>query len=65
MFDRDGGGSISAKEVAEILGYHLLNKADNKVWNDIISEVDQNNDGEIDFSEFKQMMALMIEKKEE
>jgi len=50
MFDRDGGGSISAQEVAEILGGQLTN--DDKVWKEIISEVDTDGNGEIDFGEF-------------
>lgn len=54
MFDRDGGGSISAQEVAEILGGQL--SKDMNVWKEIISEVDKDDNGEIDFEEFKDMM---------
>lgn len=58
LFDRDGGGSISANEVKEVLG---LNKnIDEKVWNEIISEVDGNGDGEISFLEFKTMMQKLL-----
>jgi len=35
MFDRDGGGSISAQEVGEILG-GATNK-DNKIWREIVN----------------------------
>ena len=54
MFDKDGGGTISAQEIAQILGHNL--SKDEKVWNDIINEVDLNGDGLIDFIEFKTMM---------
>ena len=51
LFDKDGGGTISADEVAQILG-HSLSK-DQSVWKEIVKEVDLNGDGQIDFDEFK------------
>ena len=54
MFDRDGGGSISASEIKDVLG--VGKNIDENVWNDIIKEVDGNGDGEISFPEFKTMM---------
>jgi Ca2+-binding EF-hand superfamily protein len=33
---------------------------DEKVWNDIITEVDGNGDGEISFVEFKTMMQKIL-----
>lgn len=57
LFDKDGSGSISAKELKETLsGGELM--AD-EVWREIIQEVDQNGDGEIDLKEFQ---ALLIAK---
>jgi Ca2+-binding EF-hand superfamily protein len=52
LFDKDGGGSISAQEVAEMLGRnaHIQDEA---VWQRVIEQVDLNGDGEIDFEEFK------------
>jgi Ca2+-binding EF-hand superfamily protein len=35
-------------------------KIDDKVWDDIISEVDADGNGEIEFEEFKFMMQRMI-----
>ena len=43
LFDKDGGGSISAAEVAEILGHNM--SKDKRVWDEIIKEVDLNGDG--------------------
>lgn len=58
LFDRDGGGSISAHEIKEVLG--VGKQIDEKVWNDIIKEVDSNGDGEISFLEFKIMMQKLL-----
>lgn len=58
LFDRDGGGSISATEVKEVLGLGKL--VDDKIWNEIIMEVDGNGDGEISFLEFKIMMQKLL-----
>jgi calcium-dependent protein kinase len=58
MFDKDGGGTISAQEIAQILGRNL--SKDEKVWNEIVKEVDLNGDGLIDFKEFKTMMNKFI-----
>ncbi len=61
MFDKDGGGSISANEIKDILG--VGKNIDEKVWNDIVLEVDANGDGEISFPEFKTMMQKILEEK--
>lgn len=58
LFDRDGGGSISAHEIKEVLG--VGKNIDEKVWNEIIHEVDGNGDGEISFLEFKIMMQKLL-----
>ena len=59
IFDRDGGGTISAKELKEVLG--IGKNIDEKVWNDIILEVDINGDGEVSFPEFKTMMLKILD----
>lgn len=62
LFDKDGGGTISAQEVAQILGHNILKDNDYKVWQDVIREVDLNGDGQIDFNEFKQMVGTFVNK---
>lgn len=59
MFDKDNSGYISADEVKEVLG--MGKKIDEKIWNDIVLEVDINGDGEISFKEFKQMMEKLLD----
>ena len=59
LFDKDGGGTISADEVKEVLG--IGKNIDEKIWNDIILEVDENGDGEISFEEFKLMMQKLLD----
>eukprot|EP00923_Selenidium_pygospionis_P000451 GHVN01000799.1.p1 GENE.GHVN01000799.1~~GHVN01000799.1.p1 ORF type:complete len:348 (-),score=40.75 GHVN01000799.1:191-1234(-) len=44
LFDSDGSGKISATELAGIFG---LSSVDDSTWNHILSDVDQNNDGEV------------------
>ena len=59
LFDVDGGGAITVEELKKILGKGKNIKED--VWNEILAEVDDNEDGEIDFEEFKTMMNKFIE----
>jgi calcium-dependent protein kinase len=47
LFDKDKGGTISAAEVAMIMGREM--SKDQAVWKDIVKEVDLNGDGQIDF----------------
>lgn len=58
LFDKDGSGSISADEIKDVLG--VGKNIDEKVWNEIVLEVDGNGDGEISFAEFKIMMQKLL-----
>ena len=59
MFDKDNGGSISSAEVKDTIG--VGKNIDEKLWNEIINEVDVNGDGEISFQEFKIMMEWLLD----
>ena len=61
LFDRDGGGSIEAAEIATILGHDV--NSDDRVWQEVIAEVDSNGDGMIDFDEFQTMFLRLADRK--
>ena len=63
LFDKDGGGTIEAAEIAAILG-HDINSND-ELWREVINEVDQNGDGQIDFEEFQIMMTRLADHRTE
>lgn len=52
MFDEDHSGTITIDEIKKILG-RGGNEIDDKEWDMIVDEVDQDGNGEIDFDEFK------------
>lgn len=54
-FDKDGNGTISADEVKAVLGTQMSDEA----VNNIIKQVDENDDGEIQFEEFCNLMRSM------
>ena len=55
LYDKDGSGKISLKELIDTLGNSGL---DEKLFSEMISIADKNNDGEIDFEEFKELMKI-------
>lgn len=58
LFDRDGGGTISSSEIKEVLG--IGKNFDERIWDEIIQEVDIDGDGEISYVEFKSMMSKLL-----
>lgn len=56
MFDSDGSGKISSSELATIFG---VSELDSEAWRRVLAEVDRNNDGEVDFEEFQQMLLKL------
>ena len=61
LFDKDGGGSITPDELKSFLG--ISSKYSDKVWNEIISQIEHGSDNEITLEEFKKMMMLLLKKK--
>lgn len=60
LFDKDGSGTINAVEVRTTLigDTAMLTDAEEKIWNEVIDEVDYDGSGAIDMEEF----VLMIKK---
>jgi calcium-dependent protein kinase len=58
LFDDDGGGTVNAAEVKEVLCPDLEGKDD--IFDQIIRELDNDGDGEINLDEFSKMMRNII-----
>ena len=57
VFDKNGDGKITEKELEEVLGQHEGYKDKPKeFWTNLIAESDKNGDGEIDYDEFVTMI---------
>lgn len=68
MLDLDKSGKISKDELKKILGTHEdFKDKDDKYWEMMIQDADKNGDGEIDYTEFVEMMkhnsVIWLEKK--
>ena len=64
LFDKDGGGTIDSKEVKSTLtgfsGESEMTEEENRIWTELVNEVDLDGNGEIDFYEFSHMIRKMI-----
>jgi len=58
MFDKDGSGFLEIDEIKAIFGGQR--NIDEKVWEDLIKEVDANGDGKISLNEFEDMMMKLL-----
>jgi len=56
LFDSDNSGSITVEELAKVMK-NLGQASTPEEIKTMINEVDENNDGEIDFDEFLEMMS--------
>jgi calcium-dependent protein kinase len=68
LFDYDNSGSITAKEIKKVLGSGKGvgdNIIDDCEWEKIIDEVDEDGNGEISFSEFRDMIYRLFSVKVE
>ena len=57
-FDKNKSGMINIHEIKLILDQGRM--IDDKVWKQMIADVDLNGDGEISYNEFEKMMEQML-----
>ncbi|XP_052097731.1 calmodulin-B-like isoform X2 [Mytilus californianus] len=60
MFDKDGDGTITTKELGTIMR-SLGQNPTNQELEDMVNEVDVDGNGEIDFEEFVMMMSKKVQ----
>ncbi|KAH9249646.1 calmodulin [Batrachochytrium salamandrivorans] len=60
LFDKDGDGTITTKELGTVMRSLGQNPTEAELQN-MITEVDQNGNGQIDFPEFLHMMAKKMQ----
>ena len=60
MFDADDDGTISKEELKMVFGGGHVSGRGEEVWDEIMSEVDKNNDGQIQFEEFEEAMKTVL-----
>ena len=58
MFDKDRSGKISVDELKGMLQGNDV--VDDKVWLDLMRQADQNDDGEIEYNEFRDLLLKLI-----
>jgi len=64
FFDEDGDGQISREELEKIFGCGAMpSEQFDKLWREIMAEVDQDKDGLISETEFKERMLDVISKR--
>ena len=57
ILDKDGDGYIDEDELAQIMGFN--NESGHSVMKKLISDIDDNRDNKIDFTEFKKMITKL------
>lgn len=62
IIDTDNSGMITIDELKQVFD-NSGDKKDESLWEDIMKEVDQNNDNQISFEEFKDAMTKFLKKK--
>lgn len=58
LFDKDGSGGITPNELKALLG--ITSKYSDKVWNEVINQIEHNKENEVTFKEFQNMMNKLI-----
>ena len=62
LIDRDNSGMITLDELKAVFGGGHGDDKDESLWIEIMSEVDKNNDNQISFDEFTDVMTQLLKK---
>ena len=65
LFDLDSNGKITPYELKKVLTQNKTDANIDEQWDKLVQEFDTNNDGCIDFHEFKAMMIKLHNEAEE
>ncbi len=63
LIDTDGNGEISKEELKSVFGGGAVSSRPEEIWDQIMDEVDDNNDGVIAFEEFETAMRSIVKKR--
>lgn len=58
LFDKDGSGGITPNELKALLG--ITSKYSDKVWNEVINQIEHNKENEVTYKEFQNMMQKLV-----
>ena len=58
LFDKDGSGGITPNELKALLG--ITSKYTDKVWNEVINQIERGKENEVTLKEFSNMMSKLI-----
>ncbi len=62
LIDRDNSGMITIDELKAVFGGNHADEKDENLWIDIMKEVDKNNDNQISFEEFTDVMTQLLKR---
>lgn len=60
LFDKDGSGGITPNELKALLG--ITSKYTDKVWNEVINQIERGKENEVTYKEFANMMSKLIKR---
>lgn len=62
LIDGDNSGLITIDELKAVFGGSHVDEKDENLWTEIMAEVDKNNDNQISFEEFTDVMTHLLKK---